>query len=291
MNYKYGTKADDIFYGSAGTDVFYGRAGNDAMYTDLDASTPYAQDRFYGEAGNDTFEVALNHRVVAAISHDDLAKPVINGGSGRDHIIFDYDGRGNIDLADLAGTTAVRNIERFSYNFSSFAGTISGHNAADTISASTTGKTAILAGNGDNLVTVFARSAGTTVKTGNGDDTLAATYFVGEAMATVTSGTGNDVFYFNDFAPFNVAGGRLAQGMRITDFDTKRDHFLIDIRGIDDGGPNAGWDYFPAGHHSAKAFREHIDFDRNTGVLLIDGHRKAVIMGELHLSADDFLFF
>jgi Ca2+-binding RTX toxin-like protein len=198
LNFVMGRGGNDIITGGVGTDFIAAGEGDDVINSgdaqdfvttdDFNPITGAMDVKTNANAGNDTINLGAGNDF-AAVGSNLQATDQIDGGIGRDYVIFDGDYSSQLIL----GASTLTNVEYFvlssgnDYN-------IKLHDATFTHDAAVTGYNAVIEGQGlgaSDVLTLDAElelNTNITILSGQADDTI----FGGRGNDTIAGGAGDD---------------------------------------------------------------------------------------------------
>ncbi|WP_298232626.1 type I secretion C-terminal target domain-containing protein [uncultured Azohydromonas sp.] len=199
---------NDVVFGGFGNDTLLGGAGDDNVgYYQTYKGRSYGASGLHGEEGNDSIDGGDgDDHLVGGSGNDTLLGGAgndvldanstpgrgdltdhdsVSGGDGADNL---YGGNGNDTLLGGVGNDHL--------NFSgawdvSFAALVDGGDDNDTINLSHAGRSTVLGGAGDDVISLTYGSTGLMVDGGDGDDSIWAASWEHDT-ATLIGGLGND---------------------------------------------------------------------------------------------------
>lgn len=236
-----GGAGDDILRGLAGDDMLDGQLGSDTLYggdgNDMLTDTIGGADRLYGEAGDD--EISVTRPLYA-----DVANVILDGGFGRDTILFDSQ---NGSTASIFGGT---NNDTITVTGTDGSATVDAGAGFDRVNFYTTGAEAtVTLGDGSDAIWVYGAADDTDIgnlitvtdfKVGLGGDQIVLSNFF-DTVLEGWDGTGN---------PFMLGFARVIQSGSDTliqvDLDGGADNYrtLMTLQSVDAasiGRPNLGY--------------------------------------------------
>lgn len=291
-----GSNSGELLSGTTDSDVMYANKGSDHVFANgADIITGTAREQVFAGEGNDFiggFSLQL----------DDLRKSAsygstIDGGSGSDTLFLGIASSDKIAFLDNAARAfRMNSVEDIIYCVDGPSKQrVIGTNRSETIVIGDTNLT-VDAGDGNDYI--FAKSANDTISGGDGNDFIHA----GEGHNIVRGGAGADFFHFyfeEDVKEYTA----------ISDFRHGVDKFVIQYRFADDEdypydveSPEFGEAHqfvnFGGGreidrstfHRDSGFFNRNVEYERETGSVLLAGILIAHIDGSPKMTESDFLF-